>query len=251
MRTAESVDGACAPRASPAAARQYHGAFAMGVRMARTAQVAVIGAGIGGLAAACALRAHNFDVTLHERAPELAEVGAGLQLAPNATKVLRALGLENALRKLAFEPENTVSLAWNTGRLRFREPLKSVATAQFGAPYLMAHRADLHRLLCEKLPENSIRLNAQCTGVATHNGQAIATFADSSTVEADVIIGADGINSVTRECLLGPQPARYTRQMAWRCLVPIDCVATQVNGTAVGRDEYVGWLGPEGHVICY
>ncbi|HKA71670.1 MAG TPA: FAD-dependent monooxygenase [Xanthobacteraceae bacterium] len=219
--------------------------------MARTARVAVIGAGIGGLTAAAALRAQSFDVVVHERAAELGEVGAGLQLGPNAVKVLRALGLEDALKRRACEPVNILSLAWDTGTLRFREPLKAVAAAQFGAPYLTVHRADLHRLLCGKLANNAVRLAAQCIGVATRGGQAVATFADGSTIEADVIIGADGINSVARECLLGPQPARYTQQMAWRCLVPIACVPTRVNDVAIGRDEYVGWIGPEGHVICY
>jgi len=214
----------------------------------------VIGAGIGGLAAACALRTRAFEVAVYERAPSLGEVGAGLQLGPNAVKVLRALALETALRQLAFEPTNIVSLAWDDAHLRFREPLKAIATTKFGAPYLMVHRADLHRLLCEKFPADAIHLDAPCTQVASMKGGAAATFADGSAVEADVIVGADGINSAVRENLFGVQPARYTQQMAWRCIVPIACVPTEVGpgrAVAVGRDEYVGWIGPEGHVICY
>jgi salicylate hydroxylase len=218
----------------------------------RTIRVAVIGAGIGGLAAACALRAHGFEVIVHERALELGEVGAGLQLGPNAVKIFRALGLEDALKARAFEPTNIVSLAWDDAHLRFREPLKAIATARFGAPYLMVHRADVHRLLCEQLPAHAIRLGAHCTKVSAVNREAAATFADGSTIEADVIVGADGINSVVRESLFGPQPARYTQQMAWRCIVPIECVPTRVGpAVEIGRDEYVGWIGPEGHVICY
>ncbi|MFL6937119.1 MAG: FAD-dependent monooxygenase [Xanthobacteraceae bacterium] len=222
--------------------------------MARTLRVAVIGAGIGGLAAACALRTRGFEVAVYERAPSLGEVGAGLQLGPNAVKVLRALALETALRQLAFEPTNIVSLAWDDAHLRFREPLKAIATTKFGAPYLMVHRADLHRLLCEKFPADAIHLDAPCTQVASMKSGAAATFADGSAVEADVIVGADGINSAVRENLFGAQPARYTQQMAWRCIVPIACVPTEVGpgrAVAVGRDEYVGWIGPEGHVICY
>jgi salicylate hydroxylase len=222
--------------------------------MANTPRIAIIGAGIGGLAAACALRRHGFDATVYERAAELGEVGAGLQLAPNAVKVLRGLGVFEALRPLAFEPTNIVSLAFDDAHLRFREPLKGVAAAQFGAPYLMAHRADLHSLLMVQLPDAGIMRNAHCVGVASTAAGARADFADGRTVEADVIIGADGINSVVREKLFGPQLARYTQQMAWRCMVPIDRVPTRVGpggAVAVGRDEYVGWIGPSGHVICY
>ena len=222
--------------------------------MARNIRVALIGAGLGGLAAACALHQHGFEILVYERAPELGEVGAGIQLGPNAVKVLRALGIEPELRVLACEPVNIVSVAWDDARLRFREPLKGVAAAQFGAPYLTAHRADLHRLLCELLPSEYVRLNACCTGVTSNGNVAVATFADGSQVEADVIVGADGINSTVRECLFGAQPVRYTQQMAWRCIVPIECVPTRIgSGGAVeiGRGDYVGWIGPDGHVICY
>ena len=214
----------------------------------------MIGAGLGGLAAACALRRHGIEAALYERAPQLGEVGAGIQLGPNAVKVLRAFGIEQALLPLASEPESFVSLAWNDGRLRFREPMKGPYAAQFGAPYLMAHRADLHRLLCEQLPDTAVNLDRCCIDVANRNGVAVARFADGAEVEADVIVGADGINSTVRERLFGLQPARFTQQMAWRCIVPIDLVPTRVgpgNAVKVGRDEYVGWIGPDGHVICY
>jgi salicylate hydroxylase len=222
--------------------------------VARALRVAVIGGGIGGLAAACALRAHGFEAIVYERAAELGEVGAGLQLGPNAVKVLRAMGIEEALRGLACEPTNIVSLAWDDARLRFREPLKAAAAAKFGAPYLTAHRADVHRLLGEQLPAHAVRLDACCTTVSSAAGGAVATFSDGRAIEADVIVGADGINSAVRESLFGLQGARYTQQMAWRCMVPIDCVPTRVGPgrmVEIGRDEYVGWIGPDGHVICY
>jgi 2-polyprenyl-6-methoxyphenol hydroxylase-like FAD-dependent oxidoreductase len=220
----------------------------------RQARIAVIGAGIGGLAAACALRERGFEVEVYERAGELGEVGAGLQLGPNAVKVLRALGIEERLLALACEPTNIVSVAADDARLRFREPLKAVIAARFGAPYLTAHRADLHALLQAKVPAARIHLGAQCTGAASIGGAAVATFADGGEIEADIVVGADGINSAVRESLFGVQAARYTQQMAWRCIVPIHCVPTRIGpgkSVAVGRDEYVGWIGPDGHVICY
>src|SRR5690348_14676866 len=160
----------------------------MGAGVARNIHVAIIGAGLGGLAAAGALRQHGIEVTVYERAPQLGEVGAGIQLGPNAVKVLRALGLEPALRPLTAEPVNYVSLAWNDARIRYREPMKGPYATRYGAPYLMAHRADLHRLLCELVPAESVRLSSQCTGVSSTGRGASARFADGSQIEADVIV---------------------------------------------------------------
>ncbi len=121
--------------------------------MSRPVRVVVIGAGIGGLAAACALRQHGIEVEVYERSSELGEVGAGLQLGPNAVKVLRALGIEDALSRLAFEPTNIVSVSWDDASLRYREPLKQITVSAFGARYrsfadqVMAHHADLHDVI--------------------------------------------------------------------------------------------------------
>ncbi len=220
----------------------------------RALRVAIVGAGIGGLAAACALRQRGFEVELYERATKLEEVGAGLQIGPNSVKVFRALGLEDLLRRNAFEPINMVSINWDDARLRHREPLKAIATAKYGAPYMTAHRADIHNLLRAAVGNVPLRLGANCVGADTMNGVAVASFAGGGTIEADVIIGADGIRSAIRAQHFGADQPRFTEMMAWRCMVPMDCVPTRVGpggSVTLERGEYFGWIGPNGHVICY
>src|ERR1700719_3784443 len=158
----------------------------------RPLKVAIIGAGIGGLAAAIAMRRRGIEVALYERSQKLEEVGAGLQIGPNGFKVLRALGLEDELMANAFEPLSIMSITWDEGRLRFRQPLKAIAREKYGAPYMTAHRADLHNLLRRGGRATPLTLGATCIGADSLNGGAVARFADGTTVEADIVVGADG-----------------------------------------------------------
>jgi salicylate hydroxylase len=220
----------------------------------RALRVAIIGAGIGGLAAAVALRQRGVEVALYERASKLEEVGAGLQIGPNGVRVLRALGLGEELRRNAFEPINMVSLKWDDASLRFREPMKGFYEQKFGVPYMTAHRADIHAMLRAATGETPLRLNAICVGAATADGAAVARFADGSEAEADIVVAADGIRSVIRAQHFGDGAPRFTEMMAWRCMVPMACVPARVGprgGVALERGEYFGWIGPNGHVICY
>jgi salicylate hydroxylase len=220
----------------------------------RPIKVAIVGAGIGGLTAACALRQRGLEVEVYERALELGEVGAGVQIGPNSFKVLRALGLENAIRAHAFEPTNRVSLKWDDGSLRSRVPMKGVHEAEYGAPYLTAHRADLHAILRRLVPESSVHLGKQCVGAFSSSAGASARFQDGSEVEADIVIGADGIRSTLRQQLFGADEPRFTEMMCWRCMVPMEFVPTRVgpnDSVILERGEHFAWLGPNGHVICY
>lgn len=222
--------------------------------MTRPLRIVIIGAGMGGLTAASAARQRGFEVAVYERSAELGEVGAGLQIGPSAVKVLRALGIAERLRPLACEPGEILSVDGRSGALRFRESLAGIAAARFGAPYLTAHRADLHRLLAGTLPASALRLGAVCTGAASSRTGAVAHFADGSAVEADLVVGADGIRSAVRESLFGADAPRFTGQMAWRGIVPIDCVPTAFGpggSVRAAATDFVGWIGPEGHVICY
>jgi salicylate hydroxylase len=217
-------------------------------------RVVIIGAGIGGLAAACALRQRGIEVEIFERSTKLEEVGAGLQIGPNGVKVLRALGLEDELMRNAFEPISIMSLTWDEGRLRFRQPLRAISREQYGAPYMTAHRADLHDLLRRAAGDTPLHLGKNCIGADTVDGIAVARFADGTNVEADMVIGADGIRSAIRAELFGADRPRFTEMMAWRAIVPMECVPTRVGPggeVAIPHGEYFGWLGPNGHVICY
>jgi salicylate hydroxylase len=225
-----------------------------GIAVRRKLRVAIIGGGIGGVAAAVGLRKLGCEAEIYERTDSLGEIGAGLQIGPNGVKVLNALGLDHTLEGLACEPDEIVSLAFDDARLRFHEPLKAIAVQKYGARYITAHRADLHKLLQQRVPPGSIHLNARCIGVETVGEAAVATLANGEQIEADVIVGADGIRSTVRECLFGAAPARYTEQMGWRCIVPIEHVPRRVGpqgSVRINPNDYVGWIGPTGHVICY
>lgn len=222
--------------------------------MRQSIKAVVIGAGIGGLTAAAAMRKHGIEVEVYERAAQLREVGAGLQIGPNAVKVLQALGLEDDLRRVSAEPRTMVSLRWDDASLRYRDPLKEISQQRYGARYLTAHRADLHHLLTGLLPEDAITLGAECVSIENGESAAVARFADGRAIEADVIIGADGIHSTVRAALFGADRPRFTNQICWRAQVAIEAMPARVGpggSVSLAQDEYVGWLGPTGHVLFY
>ena len=212
----------------------------------RSPRVVVVGAGIGGLTAACALLRHGLEVEVLERSSELGEVGAGLQLGPNGVRVLRALGLDRGLEKAVYEPDAIMSVDGQTGEVRYREPLRGVNAQRFGAPYLTAHRADVHHALQAALPPGTVRLGATCTGAESLPGGAVVTLDGGTPLEADVVVGADGIRSAVRESQFGADEPRFTGQICWRGIVPISCVPAPAR-----PHDLAGWIAPSGHVICY
>jgi salicylate hydroxylase len=221
----------------------------------RPLKVVIIGAGIGGLAAACALRQRGIEVEVYESAPALGEVGAGVQLGPNAVKVLNALGLAKDLEKCTFEPLNRIHLNWDDASLRAREPMRDHYLNIYGAPYRTAHRAALHRTLQEAIPAEHIHLGRTCVDVSTDSDTAIARFQDGSAVEADVIVGADGIRSNVRMSLFGASQPRFTKSVAWRGIIDIahvpELVGPQGSPVRLDRRDHFSWFGPNGQVICY
>jgi salicylate hydroxylase len=214
------------------------------MREART--IAVVGGGLGGLTAAIALRQRGFDVMVYEQAAQLGEIGAGIQLSPNAMRVLIGLGLDQAFEAIAFEPNRHVVRSWKSGALVSATQMKGVFRAQYQAGYFGAHRADLHAVLQQALPQDCVRLSARCTGVTQTADGVTLTFADGRAAAADVVIGADGIRSAVRASLFGPDAPRFTGHIVWRGLVP---AAALPKGLI--EPDMTAWLGPNGTVVHY
>ncbi len=220
----------------------------------RKLKVAIIGSGIGGLTAMRALRQRGFEVDIYERAQSLGEVGAGLQIGPNAYKVLRALGLEHSLRNAAFEPKSRIVLNWNDASLRGRGAMNGEDIARFGGRYMTAHRADLHAMLQEGLPECNIHLGQHCVSVGARGGAGYARFVGGGEIEADIVVGADGIRSIVREVLFGADKPRFTNSMCWRCILPMSKLPARVGpggSITLTPGDHLSWYGPAGQVICY
>ncbi|HUZ74608.1 MAG TPA: FAD-dependent monooxygenase [Stellaceae bacterium] len=214
--------------------------------MPRTPRVAIIGAGIGGLAAAVALHRRGVEVEVYEQSSKLSEIGAGLNLSPNAIKAFRALGLEQEVAAIGFESDFQVIRNWRNGHVISRQARKGRFSAQFGAPHLTLHRADLLEVLSRPLPDRVFRLGARCVAVEPGGNSARAFFADGSTIEADVVVGADGIRSAVRTSLFGPEAPRFTGCVCWRGLVPFDAVPRGL----IASDGTM-YMGPHGHVVHY
>jgi salicylate hydroxylase len=208
-------------------------------------RVAIIGGGIGGLTAAIALRQAGIEVAVHEAAPELKEIGAGVALHPNAMRVLRALGLEDGVRKAAGTSSWAVTRNGKTGRVITRTSRERQADS-FGINGATMHRADLLDVLAATLPPGMVTLGKRCISVTQDGGTAAARFTDGSEIEADVIVGADGIHSTVRGALFGPDDPRFTGKICYRSVVP----AASVAGQDPDADN-AQWLGPHGTVVLY
>ena len=209
----------------------------------------IAGGGIGGITAALCLLDAGVEVELFERAAALGEVGAGIQISPNGVKVLRRLGLTQALDGVAFRPQALEMRIGVSGTRLFAIPMRDVAERRFGAPYYHVHRADLIAVLSKALRERApaaVHLNKDLLAFERTGRSIRAAFADGTAAEGDVLIGADGIHSRVRERLFGAEKPRFTGNVAWRLVVP----ATARLKELVPPTACV-WVGPGRHAVTY
>lgn len=212
-------------------------------------RIAIVGGGIGGLTAALALLQRGYDVKVYEQAPELKELGAGVQISPNGSRILFDLGLKDEIMALASEPEGKEVRLWNTGRTWKLFDLGPVSMEIYGFPYLTLHRNDLHKTLAEafiKRCPDGLVLGHACTGVEETASEAVLSFEGGMTATADIVVGADGVHSVIRNCLFGDGDPSFTGIVAWRGVIPWADVAPHMQ-----RPVGTNWIGPGGHVIHY
>ena len=209
-------------------------------------KILIAGGGIGGITTALALRQRGIEAFLFEQAKAFTQVGAGIQLSSNATRVLRTLGLDDALARVAVYPGGRDYRAWDDGDRLYWTPLGERAEAHFGAPYYHAHRADLLDVLLGGLRDTGFRLNAHVDLFEQDAHGVTLTLADGTAVSGDVLIGADGIHSTVRAQLFGRELPRYTGNVAWRGLVPAERVAHLDLGRVTGV-----WMGPNRSIVQY
>src|SRR5215468_762596 len=220
--------------------------------MAPSRTVLIAGAGIGGLTAALALAQHGFRVAVFDQAQRLDEIGAGIQLSPNASRVLIALGLGERLRPHVVAPQELRVLHAQSARMLARAPLGAAAEDRYGAPYWVIHRGDLQTALREAVaadPNIALRLGARVEDFALHpNGVTIATSTAQHGGEerGGALIAADGLWSTLRRRLGHRGEPRFARHTAWRALAPADALVPELRAPAVNL-----WFGTRAHLVHY
>ena len=209
-------------------------------------RLAIIGGGIGGLSAALSLLRAGFDVHVYEQAHALREVGAGIQVSPNASRVLHGFGLGNALAKVGVRPFAFHLRRWDNGRTLVKIPLGDAVITAFGFPHYQSHRADVLAMLINALPTERLHISHRLVALTDHGDRVEAAFENGDRITVDILVGADGIHSTVRQLLFGPATPHFTGCIAYRGLVPTERIKhlnIEVNAQR--------WMGPGKHIITY
>jgi salicylate hydroxylase len=213
---------------------------------ADTRRIAVVGAGIGGLTLAIALREYGIGVDIYEQTDELREVGAAVALSANATRFFERFGLLEAFASCAFEVSALIYRDGRNGHLIGRHEMVPEYRQRFGAPFVGIHRADLQAILSAAVGLDRIQLRKRLVDIHDTGTRAALRFDDGSTAEADLVVGADGARSVVRRWMLGYDDALYSGCSGFRGVVPMDTLPSLPDPTALQF-----WVGPGGHLLHY
>ena len=210
-------------------------------------KILIVGAGIGGLVSALCLNKKGYVVDIYEQSEVLSELGAGVQLSPNATRVLDYLELNDDLKPHIFEPRSFQFLNYKTEKIISKRELGLKIQDDFGFPNFDVHRADLQKVLLNKVEEEGIKIhtNMKVIDVGNEENKAYIKI-NEEKIKADIVIGADGIHSVVREKLFEKKESSFTGNVAWRMLIPVDSLPRDL----ILPDTTV-WLGPKKHFVSY
>ena len=214
--------------------------------MASSCRIAIVGGGLAGLAAAQSLKVFGIETEVFEAAPALGEIGAAVNISPQAVKALQAIGLADEIAAVGTASPGIYTRNMQTGEfLEFHDRHK--AAQRFGAPYFTFHRADLLDALATGLDRNAIHLGHRLVGLEEQSDRVGLAFENGARVEAEFVIGADGVRSVIRHALYGADNPTYTGQMVWRALLN----SADVPFEAVEPTGHVQWVGPGCHLLAY
>src|ERR1700694_1913658 len=197
--------------------------------MHRGLRIAVVGAGLGGMTTAGLLQRAGFNVKVYEQAPAFSRIGAGIHLSANVMVVMRRLGIEQTLVDIGLHPDAFVSRQWDTGEVLFELPLDAANEARYGAPYINVHRGDRHAVLESALDPGAVSFGHKLVSIEQRSSSVRLVFENGVAAEADIVIGAAGVNSKVREVLLCAEKPRFSGHIAHRAVFP----AALLNGLGI------------------
>ena len=217
--------------------------------MDKSVKILIAGAGIGGLTTAACLLQEGYDVEIYEQAPELGEIGAGIQCSAPAVKVLKHIGIVDKIDEVGVKPKAFEFKLYDSGELLHKVPLAEQHLQMHGAAYYHIHRSDLHKILAGRVLElnpSCVFLNSAAVGFEENDKGVTLKLSDGRKVEGDILIGADGIKSAVRDQIVGKMPPDYTGQVAWRATVPTSRLPENFMDTISAI-----WCGPKKHAVIY